>query len=105
MLLRIDPATKSVSMLSIPATCASRSPDGARTASTPPTPTAARRCRSRPFETLTGLPVNHFIDVDSRASSASSTTRGVYIDVDRQYYNNTAVTVTRRSTSRPATSG
>ena len=45
------------------------------------------------FKLLTGLPVNHFLDVNFAGfTDMVDYLGGVYLDVDRQYYNNTAVT-------------
>jgi len=49
--------------------------------------------------------VNHFIDVDFLGFiGIVDYLGGVYIDVDRQYYNNTAVTGYSSIDIRPATS-
>lgn len=93
MLLRIDPATKSVSMLSIPRDLRVEIPGWGTDRINAAYSDGGAALSVKTFETLTGLPVNHFIDVDFQGFvGIVDYLGGVYIDVDRQYYNNTAVT-------------
>ena len=60
---------------------------------------------------LTGLPINYLITVNFRGfKQIVNRLGGVWIDVDRRYFNDNAGlsarrSATRRSTSSPATSG
>jgi len=88
ILVRLDPATKSISMLSIPrdlridipgvgyskmnAAYSYRGPAGAVEA----------------FSNLTGLPINHFVEVNFAGFwHVVDILGGIYIPVDRRYYN------------------
>ncbi len=93
MLLRIDPRTKSISMLSIPRDLRVEIPGWGADRINAAYSDGGAALSVKTFETLTGLPVNHFIDVDFLGFiGIVDYLGGVYIDVDRQYYNNTAVT-------------
>ena len=93
MLLRIDPTTKSISMLSIPRDLRVAIPGWGTDRINAAYSDGGAALSVKTFETLTGLPVNHFIDVDFQGFvGIVDYLGGVYIDVDRQYYNNTAVT-------------
>ena len=93
MLLRINPATKSISMLSIPRDLRVEIPGWGTDRINAAYSDGGAALSVKTFETLTGLPVNHFIDVDFVGFiDIVDYLGGVYLDVDRQYYNNTAVT-------------
>jgi LCP family protein required for cell wall assembly len=97
MLLRADPETKSVSMLSFPR-------DLVVDVYCPhsPTPVARDRINSAysrcgapgtllTVKKLTGLPVNYLITVDFHGFKAVvNTLHGVWVDVDRRYFNDNA---------------
>ena len=93
MLLRIDPQTKSISMLSIPRDLRVEIPGFGTDRINAAYSDGGPALSVATFKALTGLPVNHFIDVNfSGFTDMVNYLGGVYIDVDRQYYNNTAVT-------------
>jgi LCP family protein required for cell wall assembly len=93
MLLRIDPVTKSISMLSIPRDLRVEIPGWGTDRINAAYSDGGAPLSVETFKTLTGLPVNHFIDVNFIGFiDIVDYLGGVYIDVDRQYYNNTAVT-------------
>ena len=73
--------------------------------STRPTPTAARRARSRRCKDLTGLPINYLITVNFRGfKQIVNKLGGVWIDVDRRYFNDntgSAATTTRTINLQP----
>jgi LCP family protein required for cell wall assembly len=92
MLLRADPGTKTISMLSfprdliVPVYCPGREPVGDRINS------AYSRCGSKgTLETvkkLTGLPINYLITVDFHGfKQIVDNLGGVWLDIDRRYYN------------------
>ena len=94
MLLRADPETKSISMLSFPR-------DLVVDVYCPPTATpvardrinsAYARCGAKgtlqTVKKLTGLPVNYLITVDFHGfKEVVNTLHGVWVDVDRRYFN------------------
>jgi LCP family protein required for cell wall assembly len=93
LLVRIDPRTKSISMLSVPRDLRVDIPgygtDRINTAYT----LGGAPLAVKTFKAVTGLPVNHFIDVNFIGFvDIVNYLGGVYLDVDRRYYNNTAVT-------------
>jgi LCP family protein required for cell wall assembly len=93
MLLRIDPAAKSISMLSIPRDLRVEIPGFGTDRINAAYSDGGAALSVQTFKALTGLPVNHFIDVNFAGfTEMVDYLGGVYIDVDRQYYNNTAVT-------------
>ena len=93
MLLRIDPVTKSISMLSIPRDLRVEIPGWGTDRINAAYSDGGASLSVQTFKLLTGLPVNHFIDVNFIGFiDIVDYLGGVYIDVDRQYYNNTAVT-------------
>ena len=93
MLLRIDPQTKSISMLSIPRDLRVQIPGFGTDRINAAYSYGGPALSVATFKALTGLPVNHFIDVNFTGfTDMVNYLGGVYIDVDRQYYNNTAVT-------------
>ena len=93
MLIRIDPRTKSISMLSIPRDLRVEIPGWGTDRINAAYSDGGAALSVSTFKTLTGLPVNHFIDINFIGFiDIVDYLGGVYIDVDRQYYNNTAVT-------------
>lgn len=93
MLLRIDPSTKSISMLSIPRDLRVEIPGYGTDRINAAYSDGGPALSVATFKLLTGLPVNHFIDVNFTGfTDMVNYLGGVYLDVDRQYYNNTAVT-------------
>jgi LCP family protein required for cell wall assembly len=93
MLIRIDPRTKSISMLSIPRDLRVEIPGWGTDRINAAYSDGGAPLSVETFKTLTGLPVNHFIDINFIGFiDIVDYLGGVYIDADRQYYNNTAVT-------------
>ncbi len=93
MLLRIDPATRSISMLSIPRDLRVEIPGWGTDRINAAYSDGGPALSVKTFENLTGLPVDHFIDVNFVGFiDIVDYLGGIYLDVDRQYYNNTAVT-------------
>ena len=93
MLIRIDPRTKSISMLSIPRDLRVEIPGWGTDRINAAYSDGGAALSVSTFKTLTGLPVNHFIDINFIGFiDIVDYLGGVYIDVDRQYFNNTAVT-------------
>lgn len=88
MLLRLDPNTGSISMLSVPRDLWVEIPgygsERINVAYTLQGPKGAIAA----FKQLTGLEINHFIDVNFLGFvHIVDYLRGVYVDVDRRYYN------------------
>jgi LCP family protein required for cell wall assembly len=93
MLIRIDPRTKSISMLSIPRDLRVEIPGWGADRINAAYSDGGAQLSVATFKALTGLPVNHFIDINFIGFiDIVDYLGGVYIDVDRQYSNNTAVT-------------
>ena len=93
MLVRINPATKSISMLSVPRDLRVEIPGYGSDRINAAYTYGGAPLAVKTFKALTGLPVNHFIDVNFIGFvDIVDYLGGVYIDVDRQYYNNTAYT-------------
>ena len=108
MLLRADPTTKSISMLSFPRDLIVdihllRQQDRRhRQDQRAPTRSAARRARSRRSKQLTGLPINYLITVNFRGfKKIVNRIGGVWIDVDRRYFNNNVGPRRRLREDRP----
>ena len=115
MLIRADPATKHDLAALVPARPrrADLLPEGRRraaaTGSTRPTPTAARPGTLDTVKHLTDLPINYLITVNFHGfKEIVDKIGGIWLDVDRRYYNVNNGTRRRRttptSTSSPATS-
>ena len=93
MLVRINPATKSISMLSVPRDLRVEIPGYGSDRINAAYSMGGPSLSVKTFKALTGLPVNHFIDVNFIGFvDIVNYLGGVYVDVDRQYYNNTAYT-------------
>jgi LCP family protein required for cell wall assembly len=97
MLLRADPQTKSISMLSFPRDLVVDvyCPPGNTPVARDRNNSAYARCGAKgTLETvkkLTGLPVNYLITVNFRGfKQVVNTLGGVYVYVDRRYFNNNA---------------
>ena len=94
MLVRADPKTETISLLSFPRDlraeiiCPGKLDlRGAR--STPPTRTAARTGTLETVRKLTGLPINYLITVNFRGfRQVVDKLGGIWMDVDRRYFNN-----------------
>ena len=93
MLVRADPDTKSVSLLSFPRDlyvqihCPGRSPFGARINNA--YATCGTKGTLETVRKLTGLPVNYLITVNFRGfHQLVNAIGGVWLDVDRRYFNN-----------------
>ena len=113
MLIRADPQTKTISLLSfprdldVPIYCPRDGHAGhvARpTGSTRRTRAAARRARSLTVKHLTGLPINYLITVNFHGfKEVVDKLGGVWMDVDRRYYNqNTGAVLQRLREHQPA---
>ena len=88
LLVRIDPQAKTISMLSVPRDLYVEIPghgmDRVNVAYTYGGPVLTGKM----FETLTGLKVNHFIDINFIGFvNIVDKLGGIYVDVDRRYYN------------------
>ena len=93
MLVRIDPRTRSISMLSIPRDLRVEIPGWGLDRINAAYSDGGPALSVKTFKALTGLPVNHFMDVNFDGfKDVVNYLGGVYLDVDRQYYNNTAIT-------------
>ena len=96
MLVRLDPNSSTINVLSVPRDLQGQIPGGRRVedrrSSTPPTRSAARTCWSRSLKTqvFPGLQVNHIVDINFGGFEDLVNAIGcVYTDVDHRYYNNT----------------
>jgi LCP family protein required for cell wall assembly len=92
MLLRADPQTKSVSMLSFPRDMVVdvHCPDGSvfRSRINAAYATCGARGTLETVQQLTGLPINYLITVNFRGfKKIVNTLGGVWVDVDRRYFN------------------
>lgn len=92
MLLRADPGTKSVSMLSFPRDlfveirCPGQAPFGARINSA--YATCGTKGTLETVRELTGLPINYLITVNFRGfRQLVDAIGGIWLDVDRRYFN------------------
>jgi LCP family protein required for cell wall assembly len=95
MLVRADPDTKSVSLLSFPRDlyvqihCPGRSPFGARINNA--YATCGTKGTLETVRKLTGLPINYLITVNFRGfQQVVNAIGGVWMDVDRRYFNNSS---------------
>ena len=89
MLVRLDPSQGRDGRHVDPARPEGRHPrPRRRTRSTPPTRSAARASRSRPIRALLHIPINHVVNVNFGGFRHAVDRLGcVYVDVDRQYFN------------------
>lgn len=88
ILVRLDPATKSISMLSIPRDLRVEVPGYGVTKMNAAYSYGGPALVVETFSHLTGLPINHFVEVDFGGFwHAVNILGGVYIPVDRRYYN------------------
>jgi LCP family protein required for cell wall assembly len=88
MLLRLDPKTKSISMLSVPRDLQVEIPGYGSDRINTAYSTGGPPLSLKTFKAVTGLPVNHFMEVDFVGfSNIVDALGGVYLDVDRKYYN------------------
>jgi LCP family protein required for cell wall assembly len=92
MLVRADPETKSISMMSFPRDlfvqihCPGRAPFGARINNA--YATCGTKGTLETVRKLTGLPINYLITVNFRGfRQLVDATGGVWMDVDRRYFN------------------
>ena len=109
ILLRLDPDRNAIAVMSIPRDLKVEIPGSGPTSSTPPTPTAGPKLTLQVVKELTGLPINHVVNVDFLGFVRAVDAIGcVYVDVDRRYYHSNAgvppPNSIRKSTSSPATS-
>jgi len=88
MLLRLDPNTKSVSILSVPRDLNVAIPGHGFDRINAAYSLGGPALSVETFKALTGLPVNHYMEVDFVGfSKIVDALGGVYLDVDRRYYN------------------
>jgi LCP family protein required for cell wall assembly len=88
MLLRLDPKTKSVSILSVPRDLNVAIPGHGSDRINAAYSLGGPRLSVETFKALTGLPVNDYMEVDFVGfSNIVDALGGVYLDVDRRYYN------------------
>jgi LCP family protein required for cell wall assembly len=92
MLLRADPVTKSISMLSFPRDLITTLWSGDRIVATDRINTAYSLCGSKgaldTVKKLTGLPINYLITVNFKGFiEIVDRVGGVWVDVDRRYFN------------------
>ena len=92
MLVRADPSTDSISLLSFPRDmrveirCPGRTPSSTR--SRTPTPDCGPQGSLDTVKALTGIPVNYLITVNFRGfRQIIDRLGGAWIDVDRRYFN------------------
>jgi LCP family protein required for cell wall assembly len=88
MLVRLDPNTKCISMLSVPRDLYIDIPGVGKERINVAYTVGGPKLTIQVFKQLTGLPINHFIDVNFVGFvRIVDKLGGVYIDVDRRYYN------------------
>jgi len=88
MLLRLDPKTKSVSILSVPRDLRVQIPGHGADRINTAYAVGGPALSVKTFKSVTGLPVHHFMEVDFVGfSNIVDALGGVYLDVDRRYYN------------------
>ncbi len=87
MLVRLDPATKSISMLSVPRDLQVDIPGVGLGKMNSAYSYGGAAGAVRAFKTLTGLPINHFIEIDFAGFwHVVNLLGGVYLPVDHRYY-------------------
>ena len=97
MLVRLDPNSSTINVLSVPRDLEVQHPEGGRSgprSSTPPTRSAAPNLLIKTLQqqVFPGLKVNHIVDVNFGGFEDLVDAIGcVYTDVDHRYYNNTAL--------------
>ena len=95
MLIRADPGTKTISLLSfprdlgVPIYCPKQAATPRRaTRSTPPMPTAGPQGTLDTVKHLTNLPINYLITVNFHGfKEIVDKLGGIWMDIDRRYYN------------------
>ncbi len=88
MLLRLDPATKSISMLSVPRDLRIYVAGVGYTKMNAAYSYGGPAGSIKAFSTLTGLPINHFVEINFAGFwHVVDILGGIYIPVDRRYYN------------------
>ena len=88
LLVRLDPATKTISMLSLPRDLRVYIPGVGYNKMNAAYTYGGPALAVRTFSEVTGLPINHFIEVDfSGFWHIVNLLGGVYVPVDRRYYN------------------
>jgi LCP family protein required for cell wall assembly len=88
MLVRLDPAAKSISMFSVPRDLWVEIPGYGSERINVAYMLRKQQGALQAFKQLTGLPIHHFIDVNFLGFiRIVDTLGGVYIDVDQRYYN------------------
>jgi LCP family protein required for cell wall assembly len=88
MLVRLDPNTKLISMLSVPRDLWVDIPGYGQERINVAYTLGGPALAVKVFKQLTGLPINHFIDVNFLGfCDIVDDLKGVYVDVDRRYYN------------------
>ena len=107
MLIRANPKNKTISLISFPRDLQAEIVCPGRSRFVTKINAAYAECGSRgtldTVRNLTGVPVNYLITVNFRGfTQVVDKLGGIWMDVDRRYYNNNGLYV-RRSTSSPAT--
>ena len=88
ILVRLDPATKSISMLSIPRDLRIYIDGVGYTKMNAAYSYGGPAATVKAFSKLTGLPINHYVEVNFGGfSRVVNILGGIYIPVDRRYYN------------------
>ncbi|MFA4965283.1 MAG: LCP family protein, partial [Thermoleophilia bacterium] len=88
MLVRLDPATRSISMLSVPRDLRVMIPDRGYDKMNTAYSYGGPALTVRTFMELTGLEINHFVEIDFAGFwHTVNVLGGVYIPVDHRYYN------------------
>src|SRR4051812_18514964 len=89
MLIRLDPSKKAIAMMSLPRDLKVQIPGHGTDKINDAYALGGPRLTLKTVKRLTGLPVNHVINVDFRGFWAAVNAVGcVYADIDRRYFNN-----------------
>jgi LCP family protein required for cell wall assembly len=88
LLVRLDPQARTVSMLSVPRDLYVDIPGAGKDRVNVAYTVGGDALTVRMFEQLTGLPINHFIDINFVGFvNIVDKLGGIFVDVDRRYYN------------------
>jgi LCP family protein required for cell wall assembly len=91
ILMRLDPDKKAIALMSLPRDLKVRIPGHGTDKINAAYEIGGPKLTLRTVKRLTGLPINHVINVDFRGFWAAVDAIGcVYADIDRRYYNNSA---------------
>jgi LCP family protein required for cell wall assembly len=93
LVVRLDPRTGSVSMLSVPRDLLVTIPGYGQNKINAAYSLGGARLALIVVHRLLGVPINHFVDIDFNGfKQVVDRLGGAYLMIDRRYYNNTAVT-------------